>query len=520
MATKKFYHDIDLVSVGQLLNARLHNVDNSGRATLAATPLTVDHKGLQVWDTDDNAPYIWNGTAWVRDALVVTGDVVFRGTVDASGSLDAQATAAAGNQYVVSVGGTPSMTGVTFTPDSAVEPGDVILFTSSSAATVLQRNLEDAIVDADFTTGGLMTTDGNGNYTVTTNNSTNWNTAYGWGDHSIEGYLTAETNDLTASVTWANVPDANITQSSVTQHQGALSITESQISDLQSYLTAETNDLTASVTWANVPDANITQSSVTQHQGALSITESQISDLQSYLTAETNDLTASVTWANVPDANITQSSVTQHQGALSITESQISDLQSYLTAETNDLTASVTWANVPDANITQSSVTQHEGALSINESQITFTSSFIDLTDISVGSNATASGSGGIAYNNTTGVFTYTPPDLSGITTNTNAIGTLSSLATADKTNLVAAINEVRGSIPKTYFNGTVALTADTAVTINHALGLTNKDSYVMTIADANGSQVSVDIDSTDTNNLTITSSIALTGIKIAIIGF
>jgi hypothetical protein len=54
------------------------------------------------------------------------------------------------------------------------------------------------------------------------------------------GYITSfsETNDLTASVTWANVPDANITQSSVTQHQAALSITESQISDLGSYLTA------------------------------------------------------------------------------------------------------------------------------------------------------------------------------------------------------------------------------------------------------------------------------------------
>ena len=58
------------------------------------------------------------------------------------------------------------------------------------------------------------------------------------------GYLTSisEANDLTVSVTWANVPDANITQSSVTQHQAAInsgvSITESQISDLQSYITA------------------------------------------------------------------------------------------------------------------------------------------------------------------------------------------------------------------------------------------------------------------------------------------
>jgi len=85
----------------------------------------------------------------------------------------------------------------------------------------------DVLVDGDFATAGFMKTDGAGNYTV--DNST---------------YLTSftETNDLTAAVTWANVPDANITQSSVTQHQAALSITESQISDLGSYLT----DLTGS----------------------------------------------------------------------------------------------------------------------------------------------------------------------------------------------------------------------------------------------------------------------------------
>ncbi len=60
-------------------------------------------------------------------------------------------------------------------------------------------------------------------------------------------------------------------------------LVEADISDLQAYLTAEVNDLTAAVVWDNVPDANITQSSVTQHEAALTITESQISDLQAYL---------------------------------------------------------------------------------------------------------------------------------------------------------------------------------------------------------------------------------------------
>lgn len=169
----------------------------------------------------------------------------------------------------------------------------------------------------------------------------------GSGDSSDNSYLqevTAQANSASASATsaansLAAIQDTEITSASFDTSDGVLTLTKTGgatvTADLDGrFLTSytETNDLSTAVTWANVPDANITQSSVTQHQAALSITESQISDLQSYLTAETNDLSTTVTWANVPDANITQSSVTQHQAALSITESQISDLQSYLTS--------------------------------------------------------------------------------------------------------------------------------------------------------------------------------------------
>jgi len=41
----------------------------------------------------------------------------------------------------------------------------------------------------------------------------------------------------------------------------------------------------------------------------------------------------------------------------------------------------------------------------------------ISLTDLSIGADGTASGSGSLAYNDSTGVFTYTPPDLSGYLT-------------------------------------------------------------------------------------------------------
>ena len=143
------------------------------------------------------------------------------------------------------------------------------------------------------------------------------------------GYLTAETNDLTnvsgtlgtgnggtglSAIGTANQVLAVNTGATALEFQ-TISITESQITDLQSYLTAESNDLSSSVTWANVPDANITQSSVTQHQAALSITESQISDLQTYLTASST------------------ATLTNKSGNIS----QWTNDSGYLTAETNNL---------------------------------------------------------------------------------------------------------------------------------------------------------------------------------------
>jgi len=53
-----------------------------------------------------------------------------------------------------------------------------------------------------------------------------------------------ELNDLTSIVTWATVPDAYISESSVVQHSGALRITESQIVDLQNYLLNVVEDVT------------------------------------------------------------------------------------------------------------------------------------------------------------------------------------------------------------------------------------------------------------------------------------
>ena len=54
-------------------------------------------------------------------------------------------------------------------------------------------SLGTAILDGDFGSAGLMTTNGSGSYSIVADNSANWNTAFGWGNHAGAGYITSVT---------------------------------------------------------------------------------------------------------------------------------------------------------------------------------------------------------------------------------------------------------------------------------------------------------------------------------------
>ena len=81
-----------------------------------------------------------------------------------------------------------------------------------------------------------------------------------------------------------------------------------------------------------------------------------------------------------------------------------------------------------DTHLNQSTAGNNE-VLSWTGSDYDWVSGGIALTSLSVGSPATANGTGSIGYNNTSGVFTYTPPDLSSYSTLT--LGTTSTTAMA-----------------------------------------------------------------------------------------
>jgi len=129
-------------------------------------------------------------------------------------------------------------------------------------------------------------------------NVSNWDTAYGWGDHSTQGYLT--------SVTFSDIDAGAVTTSGETFANSDTQIpTNAAVRNwvLTTYPTiVELNDLTANVTWATVPDAYISASSVNQHVSVEKATQSKTYTLneQSTLT-----LSSSIT-SGVPVVSVTK----------------------------------------------------------------------------------------------------------------------------------------------------------------------------------------------------------------------
>ena len=129
--------------------------------------------------------------------------------------------------------------------------------------------------------------------TLWRDNGTSWEAAGGGG---------AEVNDLTAAVTWANIPDANVPESSVTQHEGAIDHDQ-----LTNYLAGE------HVPFRQLPIASIGAADGTK--GFFFATDSRVLlyDSGSWVNLA---LDASELIGGVSDASITESSVTQHEGAI------------------------------------------------------------------------------------------------------------------------------------------------------------------------------------------------------------
>ena len=263
----------DVTNLQTTLDAKLESTDISVSALSDTTITSTVDDSFLVYDSSDSK---WKnkGPSTVRTTL----DLVIGTNVQAhSARLDDISSLAItdGNFIVASGTGWVAESGATVRTSLGL--GDL-----ATQDTITESQISDL--------GSYITASSTDTLTNKSGNISQWT--------NDSGYLTAESNDLSTvsgTLGTANGGTGLSVIGTATQvlavNSGAtglefqtISITESQISDLQTYLTAESNDLSAAVTWANVPDANITQSSVTQHQAALSITESQITDLGTYLT--------------------------------------------------------------------------------------------------------------------------------------------------------------------------------------------------------------------------------------------
>jgi len=105
---------------------------------------------------------------------------------------------------VTSVNGkTGAVTGLLESSDigSTVQGYSAVLAATTAPFLVADKAVVDsAIVDGDFSTNGLMLRTGVGTYSTVANNSTNWDAAYGWGDHASAGYLTNAVTSVALSV--------------------------------------------------------------------------------------------------------------------------------------------------------------------------------------------------------------------------------------------------------------------------------------------------------------------------------
>ena len=154
-------------------------------------------------DTDGHITGLTTGTASAGGGGGI-GNVVEDTTPQLGGDLDAQ------SNDISSVG--------TITATSLVKSGGTsseFLKADGSVDTSTYLTSEtshsDVLVDGDFSSQGIMLRGGSaGTYSILTDNSSNWNTAYGWGDHGAAGYATTSVTTLSSlSITKSQVSDLN-----------------------------------------------------------------------------------------------------------------------------------------------------------------------------------------------------------------------------------------------------------------------------------------------------------------------
>ena len=144
--------------------------------------------------------------------------------------------------------GTYTLSGTTLTLDTAPSNGVSIEVMSIGSA----YSGGDILYDHDFTSAGLMTSNGSGVYSITANNSANWNTAYGWGDHGLSAQDKTDIGNLSGTNTGDQDLSSYATQSYVgTQISNLVDSSPATLNTLNELAAALGDDPNFATTTAN-----------------------------------------------------------------------------------------------------------------------------------------------------------------------------------------------------------------------------------------------------------------------------
>ena len=168
-------------------------VDSKGRVTVGANASTTDiSEGTNLYYTDARVGTYLTANSYATQSYV--------GTQVANLVAAAPATLDTLNELAAALGNDPSFATTVSTSIGTKVPQTRTL-TINGTAYDLSADRAWTIVSMIYPSAGIAISTGTGWGTSITDNSANWNTAYGWGNHASGGYLTS----ATAATTYASL---------------------------------------------------------------------------------------------------------------------------------------------------------------------------------------------------------------------------------------------------------------------------------------------------------------------------
>jgi len=333
-------------------------VDTKGRVTVGASATTSDiSEGTNLYYTDARVLSYLTANTYATQSYV--GTQISNLVAAAPATLDTL------NELAAALGNDPSFATTVSTSIGTKVP-QARTITINGTTYDLTANRSWTITSMIYPSAGIAVSTGSAWGTSITDNSANWNTAYGWGNHASGGYLTS----ATAATTYASLTGAYANPAFVA------SLAYSKITGVPAFLTSYTETDPYRVTSVAVSGTSTKTITITRADAS----------------------TVTTTWTDIDtDTNTYATTLGFSGGTLTLTNNNA-------TTVTVSLDGRYYLATNPSSYITLTSISGSTG-ISYNSTTGAISSTITQYTDaLARAAHSFTAGSG--AYNSTTGVIT------------------------------------------------------------------------------------------------------------------